>query len=115
MTVGAQTANIDAKKPNARVFKANIPKNFNENLLAYQTIDKKLEKKITEINLNQQKILAASQANENYFQKNFNVEDSFKHTNNLENLINNQFNNTTSESTKSFESTDSKFEFNLEL
>ena len=45
------------------------------------------ENKINEINLNQQKILAASQANENYFQKNFNIEDSLKQTSNLENFI----------------------------
>jgi hypothetical protein len=85
--VGAQTANIDATKPNQRTFTANIPKRFNDNLINFQTIDKKLENKINEINLNQQKILAASQANENYFQKNFNIEDSLKQTSNLENFI----------------------------
>lgn len=70
--VGAHTANIDNKKPNQRIFTANIPKKYNDTLLNYQALDKKFENKINEITLSQQKILAVTQqTNENFFQKNF--------------------------------------------
>lgn len=70
--VGAHTANIDNKKPNQRIFTANIPKKYNDTLLNYQALDKKFESKINEITLSQQKILAVTQqTNENFFQKNF--------------------------------------------
>lgn len=84
--VGAQTANINTNNPSQRIFTANIPKRFNENLINFQKIDKKLENKIKEIDLNQQKILAASQVNENYFQKNFNIELPLKQTDNFEDI-----------------------------